>query len=107
MKGNDKMIFVDCLENAVATAIEKRISGLKEQKEYKKFQKEVEVWCNDYITRNETTIVANSAFSEYILNYNLIDNIFDFIECPTELSEESFMQKCYDRAVECLKEKKP
>ncbi len=104
MKGFVMMIIGDVLEKVIQTVFDNGLSWLKEENEFRKFKNEIKNWCNDYITRNETTIVASSAFIEYIKHYNLIGKIINFVRCPAEQLEELFIQECYDRTVEILKE---
>ena len=98
--------FIDLIKNAITNWVGKGVAVLKEQREYNSFLKDIENWCDDFINNNETSVVASSAFFDYIKYYKLIDNLIDFIQHPKSESEESFLAECNEKAKTYLTEKR-
>ena len=95
-------VFIDMLK----MILESKIPKWKEQIEFKKFLTNTETWCNEFIQKNESTIVASSHFYDYIDHFNLIGRIIDFIRQPVNVTERDFLDDRYNNAIEYLKEKK-
>ena len=72
----------------------------------KKFLTDTETWCNEFIQKNESTIIASSYFYDYIYHFNLIGHIIDSIYQPVNVTEEDFLYDQYNNAMEYLQEKK-
>lgn len=106
MEGFIVQAFVDLFKGSITSWIKKGVATVKEQKEYNDFLNDVESWCNDFINKNETTVVATSAFFDYIKYYNLIDNLIEFIQQPRSQSEESFLTEQNEKAKEYLKDRR-
>ena len=102
MEGFAITLFIDLFKNI----IESKIPQWKEQREFKTFLKNIESWCNDFITANEVSAVSTSHFYDYINDYNLIGRIIDFIRQQNNIAEEKFLADCYNNALAYLKEKK-
>lgn len=98
--------FVDLFKGSITSWIKKVMATVNEQKEYNDFLNDVERWCNDFINKNEATVVATSAFLDYAKHYNLIDNLIEFIQQPRIQSEESFLTQQNEKAQLYLKEKR-
>lgn len=97
---------VDLFVDLVKKVIENNIPKWKEQKEFKEFLKDTEAWCNEFIQKNETTIVSSSCFYDYIDHFNLIGRVIDFIRQPVDVTEKDFTDDRYNNAISHLKEKK-
>ena len=95
-------VFIDLLKNV----LESKIPKWKEQMEFKKFLTNTEMWCNEFIQKNESTIIASSHFFDYINHFNLIDRVIDFICQPVNVTERNFLDEHYNNAIEYLNEKK-
>lgn len=95
-------LFIDLFKKV----LESQIPKWKEQIEFKKFLTNTETWCNEFIQKNESTIVASSCFYDYIDRFNLIGHVIDFIRQPVNVTEKDFLNDRYNNAVEYLKEKK-
>lgn len=79
---------------------------VKQNKMNKEFLQKLETWGNEYISKNEFTIVARSEFAVYLKYYNLIKNILDFVRQPQKQEESVFIESCYKKAIEYLRGKK-
>lgn len=95
-------IFIDLFKKV----LESKIPKWREQIELKKFLTETETWCNEFIQKNESTIVASSYFYDYVDHFNLIGRVIDFIRQPVNVTEKDFLDDRYNNAIEYLKEKK-
>lgn len=95
-------LFIDLFKSI----LESKISKWKEQAEFKRFLGETETWCNDFIQKNESTIVSSSCFYDYIDHFNLIGRVIDFISQPVDVTEKDFIDDRYNNAIAYLKEKK-
>ncbi len=95
--------FVDIIKNI----LENSISNRKRHAETSKFLKNTENWCNNFIQKNETTIVSSSYFYNYLCHYHLIENIINFINQPDGQLERVFLDKCIEKMITYLEEKKP
>ena len=96
-------LFIDLFKKV----IDSKIPKWKEQLEYKKFLKDIETWCSNFMQSNESTIVSSSYFYDYINHFNFIGHVIDFIGCPKGVSEKDFLNGNYKDAIEYLKQKKP
>ena len=96
-------LFIDLFKKV----IDSKIPKWKEQLEYKKFLKDIETWCNNFMQSNELTIVSSSYFYDYINHFNFIGHVIDFIGCPKGVSEKDFLNENYKDAIKYLKQKKP
>ncbi len=99
-------ILVDIFKSAINGMIERGVAIIKENIEYKAFLSDVESWCDNFIKRNESTVVATSAFFHYLKYYKLIENIINFIQSPISRVEGDFLSACNDNACDCLKKEK-
>lgn len=106
MEGFLVSAFVELLKNEITAWAGNSIERVKELREYDNFLNDIEIWCNEIITQNETTIIATSAFFDYIKYYKLIDNLIGFIHRPINQSEEAFLIGCNEKAKEYFKEKR-
>lgn len=95
-------LFIDLFKKV----LERQIPQWKEQLEFAKFVKNTETWCNEFIEKNECTVVVSSYFYDYICYSNLIGRVIDFIRQPIDVTEKDFVNNSYNDAVEYLKEKK-
>ena len=95
-------LFIDLFKRV----LESQIPKWKEQIEFKKFLNNTEIWCTEFILKNESTIVASSHFYDYINHFNLIEHVIDFIRQPVNVTEKDFIDDQYDNAILYLKEKK-
>lgn len=95
-------LFIDLFKRV----LESQIPKWKEQIEFKKFLNNTEIWCTEFILKNESTIVASSYFYDYINHFNLIEHVIDFIRQPVNVTEKDFIDDQYDNAILYLKEKK-
>ena len=102
MEGFIVNLFIDLLKRV----LESKIPKWKEQIEFKKFLADTETWCNEFIQKNESTIIASSNFYDYINHFNLIGHIIDFIRQPVNVTEKDFLNDRYNDAITYLKEKK-
>ena len=99
-------ILGSLLLDLLKSAIEKKITAAKERREYNAFLTDIDNWCNDFINKNETTVVATTTFSDYINCYNLVEHLINFIEQPVNQTEESFITECNENAKTYLKERR-
>ncbi len=95
-------LFVDLFKRV----LESKIPKWKEQIEFNKFITDTEAWCNEFIQKYESTIIASSYFYDYTEHFNLIDRIIEFIRQPVNVTERDFLDDRYNNAIEYLKEKK-
>ena len=102
MEGFIVNLFIDLFKRV----LESQIPQWKEQIEFEKFLKDTETWCNDFIQKNESTIVASSYFYDYIDHFNLIGHVIAFIRQPVDVTEKDFIDDRYNNAILYLKEKK-
>lgn len=93
--------FIDLFKRV----LESKITKWKEQNEFKSFLANIETWCNEYIQKNDSTIVASSYFYDYIDHFNLIGHIINFICHPINVTENDFLEDRYNNAITYLKEK--
>ncbi len=70
---------VNCVKVGLKPCIGKLISFFKDKFELGKFQKSLEEWIEAFVCENEVSILANSAFSNYLEHYNLLEHIFFYI----------------------------
>ena len=98
--------FVNLFKGSITSWIKKGVGTVKEQKEYNDFLNDVKSWCNDFINKNETTVVATSEFFDYVKYYNLMGNLIEFIQRPRSQSEESFLTEQNEKAKVYLKDKR-
>ena len=101
-----EMFVVDLFIDLFKRVLESQIPQWKEQLEFKKFLQDIETWCNKFIQKNESTIVASSYFYDYVDHFNLIGRAIDFIRHPVDVTEKDFLDDRYNNAIEYLKEKK-
>ena len=106
MEGFVVSVFINLVKSATTSLVKKGVAIAKAQKEYMAFLNDIEDWCNDFIDRNETTVVATSIFLEYIHASKLIEKMTNFIQYPVDKSEDSFLAECVENAQEYLKEKR-
>ena len=102
MEGFIVNLFIDLFKRV----LESKIPKWKEQIEFKKFLTDTEIWCNEFILKNESTIIASSNFYDYTNHFNLIGHIIDFIRQPVNVTEKDFLEERYNNAIEYLNEKK-
>ena len=100
-------ILADKIKNAFGEYLKKRYDCFKEDHEYRKFIEALYEWSNAFILDHETTVIAQSAFADYLTYYNLIHNIVDFICVPQCMTEDEFISQCEINAIDYLKSKKP
>ena len=94
----------DIVKNILTSLLCEKWSNFNEQREINSFLEELYNWCNDYILKKEATVITGSAFCNYITHYNLIENIVYFVSNPIAQSETSFLESCYNNAIDYLNE---
>lgn len=99
-------VFIAILKTTISGISGKWIAAGKEVKEFNTFLNNTKTWCEDYISKNECSAVANADFLDYIKNYHFIDNIVNFIQYPNEKTEYEFINECYENAKMYLKSKR-
>lgn len=99
-------LLVALLEEVFFGIVDKKLMSFKQDKAYKDFLQQLKNWCTEYITKNEHTIIADSAFYDYIKYHNLIQNIMCFIQQFPKQKEDEFIKACKDKAIAYLSENK-
>lgn len=84
---------------------EKRAMKITEKRRHDAFLQELEDWCNEYILKNEHTVISGDDFYNFIKYYNLIQNIISFIRHPENQLEVDFLDSCHNSAIDYLKER--
>ena len=102
MEGFIVNLFIDLFKRV----LESQIPKWREQIEFKRFLNDTETWCNGFVQKNESTIIASSHFYDYIDHFNLIGRVIDFIRQPVNVTEKDFLDDRYNNAVEYLNDKK-
>ncbi len=86
---------VNCVKVGLKSCIGKLIPFFKDKFEFWKFQKSLEEWIEAFVCENEVSILASSAFSNYLEYYNLLEHIFFYITDTdsSALPERQFITK--------------
>ena len=98
--------LISLFEDILFTFAEKKLMSFKQEKAYKDFLQQLKDWSNEYILRNEHTIIAGSDFYNYIKYHNSIQNIIFFIRQPQKQKEDEFIDSIKNKATTYLGEKK-
>lgn len=99
-------ILFNLVTSRLSFYAEKGIKDFSERKDQERFKRDIETWCDNFIRENETTVVSGDAFADYLKNYNVIANFFDYIISPSGETEENFLKRCEDNVKEYYKYKK-
>ena len=99
--------LISLFEDILFTFGEKKLMSFKEDKTYRDFLQQLKVWANEYIFRNEHTVIAGSDFYNYIKYHGLIQNIISFIRQPQKQKEDEFIESLKSKVITYLGEKKP
>lgn len=91
--------IVSIVSTVLYTAAEHKQMNRAKKSEFNKFLEGIRDWCNEYISKNDSTVIAGQAFDQYCRNYNVIENIISYIKGPAGQSEEEFLESCYNQAV--------
>lgn len=98
--------LISLFEDIFFSIAEKKLMSFKQDKAYKDFLQQLKDWGNEYVLRNEHTIIAGSDFFNYIKYHNLIQNIIFFIRQPQKQKEDEFIELLKSKATAYLSEKK-
>lgn len=86
-------LFSALMLDLIKYAIQKGHHFFKTVHEQKAFKKELEDWCNDFMEKNESTVISGDLFARYLKNYHLFEHILDYICDPSERTKEDFLQE--------------
>lgn len=92
--------------NAISSCIDKKLTTWKEHHITKRFIRDLENWTYSFEKENEGTVLSSDRFYEYIDNYRIIQQIFDFIFSPESNSmvEEEFTSILKNKITTSMKE---
>ena len=69
-----KEIFSALILDLIKYAVQKGYQCFKTAHEQKKFEQELEDWCNDFIEKAGSTIISGDLFARYLKNYHLLEH---------------------------------
>ncbi len=93
-------LLISLIHGAITDAIKSGFLKIKEHIKTEAFIREITDWCNEFIKQHEDTVVSGSDFYEYMKNYNVIPNLFNFVFHPIDESEDSFTNRMVIIAIE-------
>lgn len=92
-------VLFDEITNKLKQAIE-------DKQELQTFQDNLQHWIQEFISKNETTIINSSDFSRYIEHYNIIGRIVEYITVyeSQHIDEKTFINSEIEKIIEFLKD---
>lgn len=95
--------LIDVLSNEITDKLKQAI---KDKQELETFQDNLQHWIQEFISKNETTIINSSEFSHYIEYYNIIGRIVEYITAyePPHIDEKMFINSEIEKIIEFLKD---
>ncbi len=91
---------ISLIQSAITDVIKSSFLKIKEHIKTEAFIRELTDWCNGFIKQHEDTVVSGSDFYEYVENYNVITNLFNFVIHPIDETEDSFTNSMVIIAIE-------
>lgn len=84
----------------LTSVFSERFAKKIEEKELRAHLKKISDWYDGFSKTHESTAIDSQAFIDYINHYNIIEHIIDYITDPSQETEEVFLKRIIDDAIE-------